>query len=417
MIGRVSRSILCGFIFVLLLTSFSSNNSKPPNVSAHDVFAPVLSFGGPGFIDGALDDPIGIELYNNEIYVVDRNNNRIQVFDTDGQFVRKIGTSGSGNGGLNFPTKIALDDSNIYVTDTGNGLVQVFNHAGIFQTQFGNPNKRINLFSSPTGIVHNGSNILVLDSIDNEVLIYDLNLNYQASFGGFGSAAGEFDGPNGITHNGTHILVADTENDRIQIFTSDGSYVSQFGSYGSGQGQFSTPDDVRIIKNRIFVADTLINRIQIFDLSGNFISTFGVSETVYYSTFVNSGMGGSTFTYTNENGYLGLKYPKGIVSSDTHLFISDSGNDRIKVFSYHFHDDVVFNTETITTNPCECSQSNVDSTQLVYETNTKQVTSTLFYRSTTTEVNRKSEAGDVSFAIFTLLSVVTLVMIRRFKSI
>ena len=50
--------------------------------------------GARGGKEGEFYDPCGLALYGNEMYVCDRNNHRIQVFDLDLNFVRSIGSRG-----------------------------------------------------------------------------------------------------------------------------------------------------------------------------------------------------------------------------------------------------------------------------------------------------------------------------------
>ncbi|MFC1616656.1 carboxypeptidase regulatory-like domain-containing protein [Candidatus Margulisiibacteriota bacterium] len=68
-----------------------------------------------------------------DIYISDANNNRVQKFRADGTFVAKWGKndgngdSGDGDGEFNYPEGIAVDsEDNIYVIDNSNDRVQVF---------------------------------------------------------------------------------------------------------------------------------------------------------------------------------------------------------------------------------------------------------------------------------------------------
>jgi tripartite motif-containing protein 71 len=56
------------------------------------------------------------------VYVVDTQNERIQKFDSDGSFITKWGTEGTGDGQFFWlPHDIAIDSSdNVYVADSGN---------------------------------------------------------------------------------------------------------------------------------------------------------------------------------------------------------------------------------------------------------------------------------------------------------
>jgi hypothetical protein len=62
------------------------------------------------------------------VYVVDGENNRIQVFDSEGRFLAKWGFRGSEPGEFSQPTAVAVDcTGRVYVADTNNNRVQGFN--------------------------------------------------------------------------------------------------------------------------------------------------------------------------------------------------------------------------------------------------------------------------------------------------
>ena len=56
--------------------------------------------------------------------MADRDNHRVQVFDSNGRFQRKWGSEGSGNGQFDRPRYVAVDGAwNVYVSDSGNHRV------------------------------------------------------------------------------------------------------------------------------------------------------------------------------------------------------------------------------------------------------------------------------------------------------
>ena len=55
-----------------------------------------------GSKEGEFNDPRGVAIHSNQVYVCDRDNHRIQVFDLDLNFIRSIGSRGSGRGELHF---------------------------------------------------------------------------------------------------------------------------------------------------------------------------------------------------------------------------------------------------------------------------------------------------------------------------
>ncbi len=62
-------------------------------------FRPALSFGQQGSTAGMLVKPWGVAVNErNEIAVTDNGNNRIQVFSSNGTFIRSFGTKGDKQG-------------------------------------------------------------------------------------------------------------------------------------------------------------------------------------------------------------------------------------------------------------------------------------------------------------------------------
>src|SRR6266851_5649141 len=76
----------------------------------------------------------GVAAQGNEVYVVDYNDqnfptslgDRVQVFDRNGTFLRKFGSFGSGDGQFNGPFGVAVEGSKVFVVDRFNNRVQVF---------------------------------------------------------------------------------------------------------------------------------------------------------------------------------------------------------------------------------------------------------------------------------------------------
>jgi DNA-binding beta-propeller fold protein YncE len=70
--------------------------------------------------------------------VADQANNRIQKFDSEGNFLIKWGAEGSEDGQFDFPNGIAVDSSGrVYVVEYGNNRIQVFDSKGNFLAKWG----------------------------------------------------------------------------------------------------------------------------------------------------------------------------------------------------------------------------------------------------------------------------------------
>ena len=64
------------------------------------------------------------------LHVADRNNDRIQVLDQDGKYVREYGQRGSDLGQLSGPAFIHVDHDYVYVSEQFNYCVFVFTTSG-----------------------------------------------------------------------------------------------------------------------------------------------------------------------------------------------------------------------------------------------------------------------------------------------
>ncbi|CAI8036074.1 E3 ubiquitin-protein ligase TRIM71 [Geodia barretti] len=117
---------------------------------------------------GKFNDPRGITMYENQVYVCDRNNHRIQVFDLDLHFVKSIGSYGDSNGELDAPYDVKFDnDGNMYIVELGNRRVQVMNTDGQFIRMFGQ--KRVGNIGLPTGLhVDKDKNIVYISDFAND---------------------------------------------------------------------------------------------------------------------------------------------------------------------------------------------------------------------------------------------------------
>lgn len=99
----------------------------------------------------------GIAIDSGNVYVCDSGNHRIVKFDSSGGFLATWGRVGGGVGGANgefhWPRDIAIfDSSNIYVVERHNQRVQVFNSDGTYQRKWGEYGTADGKFKYPEGI-------------------------------------------------------------------------------------------------------------------------------------------------------------------------------------------------------------------------------------------------------------------------
>jgi DNA-binding beta-propeller fold protein YncE len=101
---------------------------------------------------------------------------QIQQYDILGNFVRAWGGYGTADGefrlDMELPCGLALDSqSNLYITDTVNNRIQVFNANGKFLKSFGSPGKDDGQFDHPTGLAFDPLNheLYVADALNNRI--------------------------------------------------------------------------------------------------------------------------------------------------------------------------------------------------------------------------------------------------------
>jgi DNA-binding beta-propeller fold protein YncE len=214
---------------------------------------------------------------NNVILVADSMNNRVQVFDLQGNLQRVIGTQGSGKGQLEYPVGVAVDSDNVaYVADSDNGRISVFELDGTFirtiETQHGD--------MSPWGVDTTcQGDIIVTDGANMKVQVFsgptaattvtgsseERKQSVTAVFGSEGTQDDQFGvGPNVCTSLDDFIIISDQGNNRIKVFDAHGKLQSAFGARGTELGQFRCPSSVAIAKQSgdLFVPDSSGDRIQ-----------------------------------------------------------------------------------------------------------------------------------------------------------
>ena len=176
---------------------------------------------------GALqfDNPTGIcfDKANDLLYVCDRDNSRIQVLTTNLEFVKFFGKKGDGNGQFQSPSSAAFDSSNnLYVVDFENSRVQVFTIVDgelRFSRMFSKKQGRSTL-CEPHSIAIDSCNIVYV-SETNCINMFTINGDFIGSFGEMRKHEGQvhFNQIRGLhIDSNDFLLVSDTGNSRLQIF-------------------------------------------------------------------------------------------------------------------------------------------------------------------------------------------------------
>ena len=356
----MNKKLIFSILFVLCIVSIQIAYAEPEFV---------FKFGSTGTDDDELDNPTDVILDKNgkNIYVIDNKNNRINVFENDGDedFIygsfcdiiaiqdcnnNADGANEVGDGQFDNPLSITIDAlGKFFVVDSDNSRIQIFDDDGEFQSKFGSSDNSIDEYlGSATGIVVQEStkNILVSDTQTDSISVFDSTGDFLFKFDSFDNNDDFRNPTNMIIDNSKEILyVTDSSNDRIVIFelvtgttcpsgteeSVDGvCFVEKFGSAGNDNGEFNEPSGLTFdsTNNLLYVADSNNNRIQVFEIVDGSTCPSETEEIIDGVCFVEKF--GSTGTTDGK-----FDTPVGITLDTTKnlLFVADSDNDRIQVFN------------------------------------------------------------------------------------
>ena len=154
-------------------------------------------------ITEGLYDPGGLAIdnENRQLYVSDAEQDLVLVYDADPPYklIRKIGKPGTKHtstepGEFAKPTGVALDrEGNLYVSDTWNDRIEVFDPDGVFIRAFGKAGDGPGFFARPKGIAIDGDgHIWVADAMQNRVQVFTPEGQLLIWMGGFGTLPGQF---------------------------------------------------------------------------------------------------------------------------------------------------------------------------------------------------------------------------------
>lgn len=175
------------------------------------------------------DHPTGIYYANGDMYVVARDASTVTVYDaqTLGE-KRSWGTLGSGNGQFDRPCDVVVSDvGEVFVADADNDRIQVFDVNGGYLRQFGSlgsGNGEFNISCTGAALAIGGGELFVADNNNARVQVVDLDGNYLRQWGSSGSANGQFDGLHGLDYNNGHVYTAEWSGERVQVFTAGGIF-------------------------------------------------------------------------------------------------------------------------------------------------------------------------------------------------
>lgn len=279
-------------------------NHRIRKVTTAGVVTTFSGSGTLGFLDGNAAEaqfayPVALDFDSNgNLFVVDRQNQRIRKISPAGEVTTFAGTGEMGaadgestSATFYFPQGIAIaDDDSVYVADSLNQKIRKI---------------------TPEGIVSTFAGTGVMGDLD-----------------GPGTVA-RFHSPNGLAFDSSgNLYVADSMSHKIRKISTSG-VVSTFAGSGTaafadGQGtaaSFNVPIGIAVDQyDRVFVSDANNNRIRLITPSGLVTTLAGTGD---------EGMVDGNVRIAR------FKYPSGLaLGSSGILYVADEGNERIRKIIY-----------------------------------------------------------------------------------
>jgi DNA-binding beta-propeller fold protein YncE len=171
----------------------------------------------PGEDDRHFNKPADIAFApNGDFFIADGyGNSRVVKFDKGGKYLMAWGHKGKGEGEFNLPHAVRLDSKgNLYVADRENNRIQVFTQDGKYVRQFGG--------FAPYGLfITPDDRVFVADGRANRIRVMDLNGKVITSWGSPGAKPEDFNLPHGLTvaADGS-VYVTEINGKRVQKFVA-----------------------------------------------------------------------------------------------------------------------------------------------------------------------------------------------------
>ena len=186
-----------------------------------------------------MDQPRGICITHNRVLVTQWGGHYIAMYEPEGKLIKRVGSKGSGEAQFNCPCGLAVSDrtNNVYVCDCYNYRVQIFTEDLKFHSILG-----IGVFYQPRDIMVTRDRVFVLDESNPCMFVFNSNhvlINRLITRGGGGKQTNNpycFD-----IDREYNIIMSDYWNHCVYVFNQQGEEIHKIGKKGQGIGEFNYP--------------------------------------------------------------------------------------------------------------------------------------------------------------------------------
>ena len=206
---------------------------------------------GDGNGEGKMSHPRGLLIRDNKVFV--SHSHCILVHQLNGNFVSRIGSEGSRKLQFKVPWGLSTDESNndIYICDTGNNRIQILSENLQFKSEFGK-----GTLHCPRDIKFYKDKVFILDNSNPCLHIYNKDLVLQKDVVTSGAGQQVFNPHFFFFDKFGYTLISDYGSNSILILNSEFEFIHKIA--------VSRPIGITMDKDRIIVVCDIAKCLQIF---------------------------------------------------------------------------------------------------------------------------------------------------------
>ncbi len=220
--------------------------------------------------DGTFSYPFSMTIDKSDLlYIGDIMNHDIQVFTTEGKFVKRIRINTTPDQEKFRPNGIAvLDDGNLIVTDAGNHRFMKIDQTGKILFEVGKRGSKESEFIFPDGVSVSKDNVIsVIDVINCRIQQFDINGKFIREFGEPGQSAGTFGRPKAIIEDTDgRLWISDGLGNIVQIFTPEGEVKAAITTFDDTDNILQTPRGMFIKDGRFYIINRVPHQLLVFKI-------------------------------------------------------------------------------------------------------------------------------------------------------
>ena len=229
---------------------------------------PIAVFGKhskEGSSPGVFRNPSGIAIntVNNDIYICDAGNNRIQVYNKSFEFVFQFSDE------MNAPNGICIKQNKIYVTQFDSHCLNVYSTEGKYLNSVGIKGKEESQFDLPTGLDVSTDNnrIYIAEFLNNRVQCLNLDLEFNSFIDNIYCASD-------VNLTSDEIIVLSLRNPCVSMYTYSHQLIREIIPKGEGNLLFPFCLILDSYSN-IIITDIDAHCVCVYSFGGELIHRFG----------------------------------------------------------------------------------------------------------------------------------------------